>query len=166
MANFDKYAPTLKRWEGGFVNDPDDRGGATNMGITLATFRMYYGSSRTVADLKNISYEQWKSIMIKYWNRCQGDRIENQSIAEILVDWHINAGLRAITRTQSALGLKADGIIGAKSLAVLNGDKKMVFDTIKAARIQYYRNIVAANPSQAKFLNGWLNRVNSFNFQA
>ena len=41
MADVKKLAPFILKWEGGFVNDPDDLGGATNMGITIATYRVY-----------------------------------------------------------------------------------------------------------------------------
>lgn len=44
-------------WEGGFANDPDDLGGATNSGVTLSTYRMYYGQDKTVEDLKKMCYD-------------------------------------------------------------------------------------------------------------
>jgi len=58
MAEFGIYAPLLRKLEGGFVNDPQDAGGATNAGVTLNTFRAYYGQDRTIEDLKNISNTQ------------------------------------------------------------------------------------------------------------
>ena len=54
MAQVDDLVPIIKKWEGGFVNDPDDRGGATNQGVTISTFRHYYPGS-TVEDLKRIT---------------------------------------------------------------------------------------------------------------
>jgi len=41
MADVKKLAPFILKWEGGFVNDPDDLGGATNMGVTMATYKVY-----------------------------------------------------------------------------------------------------------------------------
>lgn len=41
MADINVLVPLILKWEGGFVNDPDDLGGATNMGVTLATYRQY-----------------------------------------------------------------------------------------------------------------------------
>lgn len=167
MADFDLYAPTLKRWEGGFVNDPADPGGATNMGVTIGTFRVYFGSRRTVEDLKNMTYPQWHLIMESYWNRCKADEIRNQSVAEIFVDWHINCGGRAIQKTQAAFGLKTDGIVGPLTLGALNDpDSEKVFNRIKAARISYYNRLVLENGSLKKFLRGWLNRTNSFVYHA
>ena len=39
MADVRKLAPFILKWEGGFVNDPDDLGGATNMGVTIGTWK-------------------------------------------------------------------------------------------------------------------------------
>ena len=165
MADFDKYAPTLKRWEGGWANDPDDRGGATMMGVTIATFRRFFGAERTTEELRQITEEQWRKVMKSFWDNCKGDEIRNQSIAEIFADWHINAGVYAIKRVQKTFGLKIDGIVGNQTLAALNReDSAVVFDRIKNSRISYYRAIVDANPSQKKFLNGWLRRTYSFEF--
>ena len=52
MANSKILEPFILKWEGGFVNDKDDLGGATNMGVTLATYRSVFGSKKTVNDLK------------------------------------------------------------------------------------------------------------------
>ena len=66
MANCEKLIPFIQKWEGGFANDPTDRGGATMRGITLATFRAYRkakgGATPSVADLKNISDAEWKAV--------------------------------------------------------------------------------------------------------
>ena len=63
MANFDTYAPRLRRWEGNkFVDDPADYGGATNGGVTLKTFRAVFGADKTVEDLKNMTEAQWRRV--------------------------------------------------------------------------------------------------------
>ena len=75
-------------WEGNFVNDPADAGGATNKGITLATYRSVYGRNRTVADLKKMTDYEWLLIFKKYyWDKWQADQIKDQSIANLLVGW-------------------------------------------------------------------------------
>lgn len=166
MASFLLYAPVLSRWEGGFVNDPADPGGATNRGVTLATFRRFYGADRTVDDLKRMTERQWRRIMRTYWDTVQGDRIESQSIAEIFADWHINAGVNAIKRVQRMFGIKADGIVGNVTLSYLNSpNAEAVFNDIRDERASYYLDIVKKNPSQQVFLKGWLRRTNSFQFK-
>lgn len=165
MANFEKYAPLLRRFEGGFVNDPSDKGGATMAGVTIKTYRAYFGASKTVEDLKNISDAEWRYIMKRYWDACQGDSIVNQSVAEIFVDWYVNAGGSAVRKFQYAFGLKSDGIVGRKTLAALNDpDARTTFNRIKSARESYYRKLVITTPSNSKFLKGWLNRVAAFVF--
>lgn len=186
MADFDKYAPNLMKWEaripahpeglssrelfeyaklGGWSNHPSDPGGATQVGVTLNTYRTYFGKGKTADDLRNISYGEWTFIMRRYWDRCHGDLIENQSIAEIFVDWHINAGTNAIKKVQEAFGLKADGIVGNLTLGALNGPgHQTVFDRIRTARISYYYKLVSQKPSMKVFLNGWLKRTYSFEY--
>lgn len=166
MASFEKYAPILKRWEGGFVNNPNDPGGATNMGVTLATYRKFFGAGKTVADLKRMSEREWTEIMRTYWDECKADGILNQSIANIVVDFNVNAGIRGKMCVQKALGCKPDGIFGKLTLAALNADnQECVFCKIKKARCGYYEDVVRNRPSSAVFLKGWLNRVNSFEFE-
>ena len=166
MASWFNYIPALLKWEGGFVNNPNDKGGATNKGVTLATFRKWYGADRTVADLKAMTDCQWCRIMRSYWDGVKGDQIQSQSIADIFADWHINAGINAIKRVQKALGITADGIVGKVTLSHLNApNKRNTFQLIKDAREDYYLDIVKANPSQGVFLNGWLRRVRSFEYK-
>ena len=70
MAKAELLKPFILRWEGGFVDDPLDKGGATNKGITIDTFRSFYGQGATVEQLKNITDEQWLHIFKSgYWDK-------------------------------------------------------------------------------------------------
>lgn len=166
MADFKKLVPFIQKWEGGFANVRDDRGGATNKGITLTTFRNFYGKSKTVDDLKKMSEEQWLYIFKKgYWDKWQADKIVNQSIANILVDWLWMSGPWSITKVQGLIGVTPDCIVGNKTLASINGASPLtLFTCIKQARVYFFNSIVENNPSQKKFLNGWLKRINDFKF--
>lgn len=166
MADFNLYAPKLKQLEGGFVNDPSDSGGATMMGVTLSTYRKYFGQNKSVEDLKRISNLEWSYIMkTGYWDLCHGDEIRNQSIAEIFVDWSVNSGIAGIRAFQRSQGLRADGIVGPKTLGILNSpNEEVIFNRIKSARESYYRKLSMNNPTLFKFLRGWLNRLNKFVF--
>ena len=168
MAEFGKYAPLLRQLEGGFVDDPDDAGGATYAGVTLKVFRSYYGGDRTVEDLKGISNIEWCNIMkTGYWDRLQADRIESQGVAEMLADWAVNSGVRpAVKGVQGLLGVRQDGIVGDMTIAAMNGeDPQRLFYDIKAARKQYYMDIVERKASNAKFLKGWLNRLEMIEYR-
>lgn len=165
MADFYKYIPTLKRWEGGFSNHPNDPGQATMCGVTLSTYRKFFGTDKTVDDLKKMTWWQWETIMRTYWNTCRGSQIESQSIAELFVDWHINAGVNAIKQVQRMFGITADGIVGPITLRYLNSpNREVIFNRMKERREQYYYNLVRSNGSLRVFLNGWLSRTRSFKF--
>ncbi len=88
MASAKKAIPNILRWEGGYSShSADTDGGCTMKGITLITFRRYYGKGKTCDDLKRITDDQWYHIFrAGYWDRLNGDKIENQSIADLCVD--------------------------------------------------------------------------------
>ena len=167
MAEFKEYAKKLIAIEGGYINHPDDQGGPTMQGITLTTFRQYCGEGKTIKDLRNMSYGTWCDIMKDlYWDKCLGDEIHNQALAEIIVDWCVNSGTVGLRKAQEIAGTKPDGIAGPKTLEAINGaNQKDLFDRILAARNQFYVNIVKKNPSQRVFMNGWMNRLNQFKFE-
>lgn len=172
MANVNKLKPFILKCEGGFVNDPDDLGGATNRGITLATYKEYRKRKGlpdpSVDDLKNISDEEWTEILkTMFWDRWQADRIENQSVANILVDWVWASGVHGIKRPQKILGVTVDGIVGDKTIAALNAmDPMSLFFKIKNDRIKYIDEICKARPTNKKYKKGWMNRINKFKFEA
>lgn len=161
MANFYEFAPLLHSLEKGVADHKEDKGGFTVDGVTLSTFRQFYGSHKTEADLRNISTFQWNNIMKSgYWDKCKADQIDNQKIAEIIADWCVNSGTARIRDVQTILGVKPDGIVGPKTLAVINGaDQRVMYDRIRMAREQWYHKRVQIDPSQKKFLKGWLNRL-------
>lgn len=167
MANFNIYAPKLKVFEGGRSFHPKDKGGATNRGVTLTTFRRIFGQDKTIDDLWNMTEGEWLVVMSEeHWDVCKADKIDNQSIAEIIVDWYVNSGIAGIRRTQEIAGVKPDGIIGPKSLAAINSaNQKELFDRLWSGRHQFYLNIVKRDQSQKEFLKGWMNRLDSFQFE-
>lgn len=167
MAKAELLKPFILRWEGGFVDDPLDRGGATNKGITIGTFRNFYGQDATVEQLKNITNEQWLHIFkCGYWDKWKADDIDNQSIANIVVDWAWASGtVTSIKQVQKILGVAVDGIVGNNTLTAINtAGQRDLFDRIHGKRIEFIENIVKRDPSQARFLKGWKNRINSLTF--
>lgn len=136
-------------------------------GVTLRTYQEHFGQHKTVNDLKDIPYGEWQEIMKSgYWDKCNADKIDNQAVAEILVDWCVNSGMTALRKVQEILGCKPDGIVGPITLSMINtSDPKSLFDRIKAARNQFYINIVKRNPSQKIFMNGWMNRLAQFEYE-
>lgn len=173
MANIKILAPFILSFEGGFVNDPADAGGATNKGVTLATWRKVgYDKDGDgdidVNDLKLISDDDAINVTLKphYWDKIRASEIKDQSIANILADWAWGSGpVTAAKQIQRIVGVTADGIVGAKTLAAINAkEPKSLFNRIKAERERFFKACVANRPANAKFLRGWLRRLDSINY--
>ena len=154
----------------GFSCDPDDRGGATMIGVTLATFSDYRRLRRMavpdVAALRNISYAEWLDILkTMFWDRWLADSIRSQPVAEMLVDWVWTSGAYGIREPQRLLGVKADGIVGPKTIAAVNSsDPAALFDMLKGARISYTERICRSRPANRKFRRGWLRRIEAHGY--
>ena len=147
----------------GWSDDRDDPGGATMIDVTLSTYSHYRISKGlkypTKDDLRNICFEEWKTILkTMYWDKWQGDYIENQGIANLLVDWIWASGYGVVKKAQKIIGVKNDGMVGIKTLSAINNvDSNELFKTLFAARKEYYRKCSAA----WKYLDGWMRRLNA-----
>jgi lysozyme family protein len=173
MANFDVFLPLLLKFEGGFVNDPADPGGATNKGITLKTFQAcsqnLLALEPTLDNLKSLTGAQAGTIYrALYWNKTHGDDTASQNLANIVCDFYVNSGTPATKLLQTILTtmghpLTVDGAIGPASVQALQAvDQDQVYRLYKQGRVQFYKDLAQKKPTLAKFLKGWLNRVNSF----
>lgn len=167
MAEFNKAIDIVLKHEGGFVNNPVDPGGATNRGITFNLFKLYSKALNlppVVNSLKSLTIDQAKFIYInEFWHPMQGDKFKDQQLATIVFDGFVNMGNKAIKIFQKELGVYPDGKIGEESLGVINFCNPIdVFNRYKAARIQFYLNLIKEKPELEVFKKGWLNRINSF----
>ena len=190
MARVESIVPFILKWETGttgigltneqlfekaklkgFANDPDDLGGATMCGVTLATFTDYCrrkGYPRpTIVRLKAIKYKEWLEILkTMFWDKWKADQINDESVALILVDWVWGSGKYGITIPQKAIGVTADGIVGPKTIAAVNAkDPKQLFDLIRKERLAYIERICRSRPTNLKYKRGWLNRLNDIKFK-
>lgn len=171
MAKLEPLAKFILSYEGGFVNDPKDRGGATNKGVTIATWRAQgydkNGDGRIdVKDLKLITDADAINLMRKnYWNRWKADQINDQAIANMLVDWAWSSGRHAIVIPQQMLGVTADGIVGPKTIEALNRTyAPTFFRQLRARRLRFIDNFIRNVPSQKRFEAGWYRRINAINY--
>ena len=173
MAKVEKLAPFILKWEGGFVNDPDDLGGATNMGTTIATWKnVGYDKDGDgdidVQDLRLLTKDDVINRVLKphYWDRWKADKIKSQSVANILVDWVWGSGVHGIKKPQDILGVTVDGIVGKETLSAVNSlDPEYLWILIWKRRELFLYEICEARPQNRKFLKGWLNRLNDMKYE-
>ena len=188
MAQLELLIPHILKWENGIAGAgtaeelflrarakgvqtvAGDKGGPTCCGVILSTYKAYcraHGKpTPDVAALGRIAYAEWLDILkAGAWNRWQADRIESQSVAEMLADWSWGSG-GAVKAAQETLGVRQDGIVGPKTLAAINSRSPLpLWASLKQRRLLYYQRIVELNPSQRKFLRGWTNRVNDLTWK-
>lgn len=161
MSQFDECLKRILKHEGGYVNDSLDRGGRTNLGVTQAVWEEWVGHPVSEADMRNLTVEKVAPLYKKrYWDRASCDLLP-KGVSYLVFDFAINAGVgRAIKTLQSTVRSDPDGVIGNQTLARVNAmDAKVLVQQFSEARADFYQGIVARKPDQARFLKGWLNRV-------
>lgn len=150
--------------EGGFVDDPEDPGGATKFGISLRAAQGF-GSLADVdhdgdvdrSDILELTVEDAAGIYrAQYWTTLRCDEIP-AGLDLMLFDFGVNAGPTAAVRLlQGALAVKVDGVIGPKTLAAVRAaDRPRAIDAMATRRQQFYRSL-AKFP---RFGRGWLRRT-------
>lgn len=171
---FSKISSVILRHEGGYVNDPNDRGGETNMGITIATWRAYapidLGIEATSSTLRNMTKEQAEIIYYNhYWEPKGFCKLENTKVALMVYDWTITSG-RAVKQIRKMLHdeynnrLIVNNIMDDDMIHCINAveNQEQLLSRIAEIRKDYYRSLTITNGepnAQIKFLNGWINRV-------
>ncbi len=162
-ATFDACLTLVLGAEGGFSNDPRDRGGATNYGITLATLAEWRrsrdpGATVTADHVRELNVEEAKEIYrSRYWNVLRCDDLP-KGVDLLVFDLGVNAGpARSAKILQEVLGVEQDGSIGPVTLNGLNAcapDK--IIREFSAKRLDFYRGLA----DFGTFGAGWTNRTN------
>jgi lysozyme family protein len=154
---FQTCLPIILKFEGGFVDDPQDPGGATNLGVTLATLSSWLGHTATVADVKALTTNDVAPIyQTRYYNAAHA--CDCPAGVDLMVfDEAVNQGVgRAITTLQRSAGVTADGAFGPQTQAAVNAMAPAdLINAIAADRDAHYR----ALPTFHHFGKGWLSRV-------
>lgn len=173
MADFTKAHERVAQYEGGWANDPVDRGGETYAGIARK-FHPSWKGWPIVDSVKGkrrgdyIKHPALKSAILdfyraNFWDKMRGDQIHSQRVADLVYDWYVNSGAKGIKEVQEAAGVTADGKIGPQTLAALNRhNEEELMDKLIAARVMFFAEIVSENHTQAKFIKGWMKRALSF----
>lgn len=169
--------------EGGFVNDPDDPGGATNFGITIHTMRrlgldLTGDGAVDVADVRAMTRDRAEAIMIaQYFRRPRIDALPEVLHASVF-DMYVNAGLNAVRILQGLLRqmgqqVAVDGLIGPQTIraagAAHAAAPRHLADAYAIARRNYYFRLADNRPASRKYARardggkgGWIRRAEAF----
>lgn len=156
-ANFFKSLDMVLKHEGGFVDHPEDPGGATNKGITHKTYADFLGRPlEDVSELKNIPDDHVQMIYKNgYWDRVKGDELPS-GVDFSTFDWAVNSGPgRAAKALQKAVMVAQDGAIGPMTLgAAAEFTPEEIIESIAQQREEFYRSLRTFDT----FGKGWLRR--------
>ncbi|MBR5851134.1 MAG: hypothetical protein IKY73_01295 [Bacteroidaceae bacterium] len=160
--------PMVLRYEGGFIDDPIDKGGKTNMGITqkyLDTYKKKAGVN--VNDVKDLTKKDAIGLYKAEWDARGFGLLDNTDIMKLVYDFSVNSGpQKAIGSLQNILNKKGhnlteDGYIGDKTNQAVNSvDDKWLKKELQKSRADHCDGIVDKYPDQKRFINGWFNRIN------
>jgi lysozyme family protein len=158
-SKFLKAFDYLMYHEGGYVKDPKDAGGETKYGVSKRSYPHL--------DIKNLTRDQARQIyFVDFWMKAKCESIDDENIATKFFDLAVHTGIpqaiKLIQRASRAAGTQVaeDGIIGSITLKAINeADSTDLLAALKAEAAGYYRLIANANPSQRRFIEGWLNRA-------
>ncbi len=161
MSLSDAFQFVLKH-EGGYVNDPTDKGGSTNRGVTIQTLSHYRGTVATEDDVRQLSLNETLAIYTQfYWTPMRLEEIKNPKFQLALFDQAILCGSHIVVeRLQNALGAKVDGVIGDHTIGAINLalDQDTLYRKFICLLQMRYVQICVQDPTQIKFLAGWLSR--------
>ena len=140
--------------EGGFEDNPDDPGGATNMGVTQRDLPNINIRDLTVFQATNYYIQS-------YWKPLYS-QIANQSVANKIFDFGVLFGIgTAVKILQEVLKIGADGMFGEETLAAVNeADPVSLLLAYRTNFVQHALAIGAARPTERQFVSGWIRRIN------
>lgn len=142
---------------------PDDNGrGASKYGITSATAREF-GLGWDDPRIHILSIEDAKYFYFVYWTKCKAGLLNSQEVADKFFDLAVNMGMGTSAKIlQQAVGTKADGIVGAETADAANSmDPEALLAKMRSLAADHYQALVDKNPDLARFLPGWLSRLNA-----
>jgi hypothetical protein len=154
---FTRCVDLIFRHEGGFVDDPVDPGGATNMGITIGTLAAVRGAPVSREDVQNLTRDEARQIYrAHYWNALSCDSLP-AGIDLVVFDFGVNAGVaRSAKLLQKLVHVETDGEIGPITVGAARAiDPAHVIKSFSDARMDHYRGL----STWERFKNGWTRRT-------
>ncbi len=174
MKSIDQMIDDILRREGGYVDDPVDRGGATNWGITIGTLSDWLGRSATKDEVRNLPRETARDIYRQWYYIRPHINVLPPELQPQMFDMAVNHGPSGAVRILQSLvndldipQIQVDGLIGHEtrsavgSLAARLGWERLN-NALVDERKSFYRRIIRNDPSQKRFERGWLSRAEEF----
>lgn len=183
MLTIREIAQEIVAREGGFVNDPDDPGGATNFGVTIHTMRrlgldLDRDGDVDVIDVRRLSRAQAVDIFIEhYFLRPRIDTLP-EAVQATVFDMYVNAGTNAVRILQRLLRdmgfeVSVDGVIGPQTVRAADSaarrSPERFADAYGIARRSYYFRLADRRPASRKYARtrsgakgGWIRRAEEF----
>ena len=157
--NFPRSLDLVLKSEGGYVNHPNDPGGPTNLGVTLANFRRYVKPGGTISDLKKLTKAQAGTVYRRqYWDRVHGNEMPG-GLDYAMFDFAVNSGpSRAIKFIQEIVGAKADGRLGPATMGAIqlsSAGPAVLAETLCDKRLAWLKRL----RTWPTFGKGWGRRV-------
>jgi len=183
MLSVAEIADEILAREGGYVNDPDDPGGATNHGVTIHTMRrlgldLDGDGTVTAEDVRRLSRDEAREIFIEHYFERPGIARLPQVLQPSVFDMYVNAGANAVRLLQKLLGkmgqaVTVDGAIGPETAGAAARAAAEAPDHIADAygieRRNYYYRLADARPASRKYARrrdggkgGWIKRAEDF----
>jgi len=157
QGNFKTCLDLVLKSEGGYVNNPADPGGMTNLGVTKRVWEEFTGHGADEKEIRNLTPEKVAPLYEqKYWRPCYGEVLP-RGLDFVVFSMAINAGPgRSIKLLQSAIGCVPDGSIGPTTRSLISASNTAtLIAKFSEARREYYKSL----KTFPIFGKGWLNRV-------
>ncbi|QFU08220.1 putative Peptidoglycan domain protein [Rhodobacteraceae bacterium THAF1] len=183
MHSVRQIATQIVAREGGFVNDPDDPGGATKHGVTIGTLRslgldLDGDGDVDVDDVRRVDRKTATDLFLRHYFEAPGIGRLPQALQPSVFDMQVNAGANAVKILQRLVrdmghAVAVDGIIGPQTVAAVeaahNAAPRHIVDAYGIARRNYYYRLGDARPALRKFAcarsgdkGGWIKRAEEF----
>lgn len=171
MADFEKAYKLTMKHEGGYANNPHDRGRETYKGIARKFWSVWIGwklideAKKQPGFPKSLDENMLLQAHVKsfyrncFWKPFMAD-LQDQELANWLFDKGVNMGIpQAVKLLQRAAGVTDDGKYGPKTAAAVAAAGDDLLGRCREQARAFYTALAAKDPSQAQFLNGWLKRA-------
>jgi hypothetical protein len=175
-SSFEEAQKLVKLVEGGYTDDPDDRGNyvkkngkkiliGTNHGISAPVLQEWLGRTPTKQEMMDLKYQEALDIYKNnYWNSQNLSEYIDQSVANMIYDGCVNQGINALSEiiisACSNQNLNIKNPYNIDDIKLINKlDQETLFNDIKKLREEKYKK------GKKKYITGWLNRLNSLNYE-